>query len=60
MTKPSQDAEEQERTELKVLLRQALEERDRLEAEHRALRKEKARLLKSLMGRPKQNSSGAP
>jgi hypothetical protein len=59
MTKSSHDAEEQERTQLKVLLRLALEERARLEAERRALRKEKARLLKSLFGRPKRGSSSA-
>jgi hypothetical protein len=59
MTKASDDAEERERAELKVMLRQALEERARLEAEHKALRKEKARLLKSLLGRPKRISSAA-
>jgi hypothetical protein len=59
MTNASDDAEERERAELKVMLRQALEERARLEAEHKALRKEKARLLKSLLGRPKRNSSAA-
>ena len=59
MTKASDDAEQRERAELKVMLRQALEERARLEAEHKALRKEKARLLKSLLGRPKRISSTA-
>ena len=59
MTKASDDADGRERAELVVMLRQALEERARLDAEHKALRKEKARLLKSLLGRPKRGSSSA-
>jgi hypothetical protein len=59
MTKSPQDAEERERAELMILARRALEEREHLLAERRALREEIAR-LKRLMGRSKRNSSDAP
>jgi hypothetical protein len=56
MTKSPQDAEERERAELMILARRALEEREHLLAERRALREEIAR-LKRLRGRSKRNSS---
>ena len=56
MTNSPEDAVE--RNELELLLRQALEERERLRAEGKALREENAR-LKRLRYRPKRNSSGA-
>ena len=56
MTNSPEDAVE--RNELELLLRQALEERERLRAEGKALREENAR-LKRLRYRAKRNSSGA-
>ena len=46
MTNSSHDAEEEERRCLHPLVKQALEERERLLAEREALLKERARLLK--------------
>jgi hypothetical protein len=46
MAHSSDDAAERERNELNALLKQALEERERLLAEREALLKERARLLK--------------
>ena len=57
MGNSSDDAEERERAELVVLARQALEERERLLAERRALLQEIAR-LKRLRDRPGRNSRG--
>jgi hypothetical protein len=56
MTKSPDDAQEQERAELKTLVRQALAERERLQAEARALREENAR-LRRLRDQPKRNSN---
>jgi hypothetical protein len=56
MTKSPDDAEEQERTKLKTLVRWALAERERLKAEGRALCKEIAQLQR-LRDQPKRNSS---
>ncbi len=47
MSKSHEDAEERERAELKILVRQALAESERLEAEAKALREEVARLKRS-------------
>jgi len=47
MTSSSHEAEDRERGGLHPLVRQALEERERLLAEREALLKERARLLKS-------------
>ena len=57
MSKSHQDAEEQERAQLKILVRQALAESERLEEEARALREEVAR-LKRLRDRLQRNSKG--
>jgi hypothetical protein len=57
MGNSSDNAEERERAELVVLARQALEERERLLAERRALLQEIAR-LKRLRDRPGRNSRG--
>ena len=57
MSKSHQDAEEQERAQLKILVRQALAESERLEEEARALREEVAR-LKRLRYRLERNSKG--
>jgi len=57
MSKSHQDAEEQERAQLKILVRQALAESERLEEEARALREEVAR-LKRLRDRLERNSKG--
>jgi hypothetical protein len=56
MTKSPDDAEEQERTKLKTLVRWALAERERLKAEGRALCKEIAQLQR-LRDQPERNSS---
>jgi hypothetical protein len=58
MTKSPDDAQEQERAKLKILVRWALAEGERLKAEARALRKENAR-LKRLRDQAKRNASGA-
>jgi len=57
MSKSHEDAEEQERAQLKILVRQALAESERLEEEARALREEVAR-LKRLRDRFERNSKG--
>ena len=57
MSKSHQDAEEQERAQLKILVRQALAESERLEEEARALREEVGR-LKRLRDRLERNSKG--
>jgi hypothetical protein len=57
MSKSHEDAEERERAILKILVRQALAESERLEEEARALREEVAR-LKRLRGRRRRNSTG--
>jgi len=56
MSKSHEDAEERERAILKILVRQALAESERLEEEARALREEVAR-LKRLRGRRRRNST---
>jgi hypothetical protein len=58
MTKSADDAQEQERAELVILVKKALAEGERLEAEANALRKEIARLKRS-RDRPGRNSNGA-
>ena len=58
MTNSSHDAEE-ERCGLHPLVKQALEERERLLAEREALLKERARLLKRLKRATKRSSSSA-
>jgi cell shape-determining protein MreC len=58
MGKSPEDADEQERSALKILLRQALAESERLEEKARTLREENAR-LKRLRARPGRNSAGA-
>jgi len=57
MTKSQEDAEERERAILKILVRQALAESERLEEEAKALRQEVAR-LKRLRDRRRRNSTG--
>ena len=57
MSKSHEDAEERERAELKILVRQALAKSERLEAKARALREEVAR-LKRLRDRRGRNSTG--
>jgi hypothetical protein len=57
MGNSSDNAEERERAELRILARQALEERERLLAERRALLEEIARLKRS-RDRPGRNSRG--
>ena len=57
MSKSHEDAEEQERAQLKILVRQALAESERLEEEAKALREEIAR-LKRLRDRRRRNSTG--
>ena len=57
MSKSHEDAEERERTILKILVRQALAESERLEEEAKALREEIAR-LKRLRDRRRRNSTG--
>ena len=57
MSKSHEDAEERERAILKILVRQALAESDRLEEEAKALREEIAR-LKRLRDRRRRNSTG--
>jgi hypothetical protein len=47
MSKSPEEAEEQERAELRVLVRQAFAEYERLEAKAKALREELARLKRS-------------
>jgi hypothetical protein len=57
MSKSHEDAEERERAILKILVRQALAESERLEEEAKALREEIAR-LKRLRDRRRRNSTG--
>jgi hypothetical protein len=57
MSKSQEDAEERERAILKILVRQALAESERLEEEAKALRQEVAR-LKRLRDRRRRNSTG--
>jgi hypothetical protein len=57
MSKSHEDAEERERAILKILVRQALAESERLEEEAKALREEVAR-LKRLRDRRRRNSTG--
>ena len=59
MDNSSPEAEERERSGLHPLVRQALEERERLLAEREALLKERARLLKRLKRATKRSSSSA-
>jgi hypothetical protein len=47
MNKSHEDAEERERAELRMLIRQAVAEGERLEAEAKALREENAQLRRS-------------
>jgi hypothetical protein len=56
MSKSPEDAEERERAELRMLIRQALAEGERLEAQAKALREEIAR-LKRLRGRRGRSSA---
>jgi hypothetical protein len=58
MSKSHEDTDERERTELKILVRQALAKSEQLEAEARALREENAR-LRRLRDRPGRNSKGS-
>jgi hypothetical protein len=58
MTKSTDDAQEQERAELVILVKKALAEGERLEAEANALRKEIARLKRSKV-QPGRNSNDA-
>jgi hypothetical protein len=57
MSKSHEDAEERERAILKILVRQALAESERLEEEAKALREEVARLKRS-RDRRRRNSTG--
>jgi len=57
MDNSSHDAEERERSGLHPIVRQALEERERLLAEREALLKERARLLKRLKRGTKRSGS---
>jgi hypothetical protein len=57
MSKSQEDAEERERAILKILVRQALAESERLEEEAKALPQEVAR-LKRLRDRRRRNSTG--
>jgi hypothetical protein len=59
MDNSSHDAEERERSGLHPMVRQALEERERLLAERKALLKERARLLKRLKRGTKRRSGSA-
>jgi len=59
MANSSHDAEERERIDLHPLVRQALEERERLLAEREALLKERARLLKRAKRGTKRRSGSA-
>jgi hypothetical protein len=56
MSKSHEDAEERERAKLQMLIRQALAEGERLEAEAKALREENER-LKRLRDRRGRNST---
>jgi hypothetical protein len=58
MSKSHEDSDERERTELKILVRQALAKSEQLEAEAKALREENAR-LRRLRDRPGRNSKGS-
>ena len=58
MSKSHEDAEERERAILKILVRQALAESERLEEEAKALREEVAR-LKRLRDRLERSSGSA-
>ena len=57
MSKSREDADEVERAQLKILIRQALAKSEELEEEARALREEVAR-LKRLRDRLERNSKG--
>jgi hypothetical protein len=56
MSKSHEDTEERECAELRMLIRQAVAEGERLEAEAKALREENAR-LKRLKGRRRNSTS---
>jgi hypothetical protein len=57
MSKSLDDAEEQERAELRILIRQAFAEGERLEAKAKALREELARLKRSRRRRRNSTST---
>jgi hypothetical protein len=60
MAHSSDESSEREQNELHPLVRQALEERERLLAEREALLKERARLLRRHKAGAKRSSSTAP